>query len=213
MIKKSLRCLKNILTPTYVAKPGQLPPSWIPYKDYIEIHPTALIAPSATVQFYNLPKTPRPMLKIGPMSHIFGHFAFLRETAEIRVGERCQIGASHLISGTSINIKDDVIVSWGCHFIDTDNHAINWNERKNDTIECYNDYLRNPKNMVSTRKWYGVSFLPIVINSKSWIGFNTIILKDVELGEEVLVGAGSVVTKSFRQRGSTIAGNPAKIVK
>src|SRR3569832_319860 len=105
--------VRKVCQKPYVAVPGMLPPSWQPYRDYIDIHPTALIAPGATVQFYSLPKTPRKMLRIGEMSHIFGHFAFLREVADITVGARCQIGSSHFISANSIAIGDDVLMAWG----------------------------------------------------------------------------------------------------
>ena len=42
---------------------------------------------------------------------------------------------------------------------------------------------------------------------------NTMILTGVELGDNTIVGAGSVVTKSFTDGYCVIAGNPAKIVK
>ena len=192
--------------------PGALPASWAPYRQYIEVHPTALIGPSATVQFYNLPKTPRVMLKIGEMSHVFGHFAFLRDEASIEIGDRCQIGASHFISGTKITLGNDVIVSWGCSFIDTDNHAVAWEDRKNDVLECYADYMNDPRNMVATRAWKGVNFEPVHIGSRSWVGFNSIILKGVSLAENTVVGAGSVVPRSWDEPDFIIAGNPAKKV-
>lgn len=45
-----------------------------------------------------------------------------------------------------------------------------------------------------------------------FIGQNTIILPGVTLGEHTIVGAGSVVTKSFHDGKVVIAGNPAKII-
>lgn len=49
----------------------------------------------------------------------------------------------------------------------------------------------------------------IVIGSNCWIGANAVILPGVELGDNVIVGAGSVVTKSFGSN-SIIVGVPAK---
>lgn len=54
---------------------------------------------------------------------------------------------------------------------------------------------------------------PIIIHDYCWIGTHSIILAGVELGPKTIVGAGSVVTKSFPEGYCVIAGNPAKIVK
>lgn len=53
----------------------------------------------------------------------------------------------------------------------------------------------------------------VVIGENCWIGINTIILPGVQLGNHTIVGAGSVVTKSFLEGNVIIAGNPAKIIK
>lgn len=51
----------------------------------------------------------------------------------------------------------------------------------------------------------------VSIGDRCWIGAGAIILPGVVLGDDVIVGAGSVVTKSFSSC-SVIAGNPAKVV-
>lgn len=53
----------------------------------------------------------------------------------------------------------------------------------------------------------------IKIGEKCWIGMNSMILPGVHLGSGTIVGAGSVVTKSFLQGNIIIAGNPAKIIR
>ena len=42
---------------------------------------------------------------------------------------------------------------------------------------------------------------------------NSIILPGVKLGDKTIVGAGSIVTKSFEEGNCVIVGNPAKIIK
>lgn len=58
-------------------------------------------------------------------------------------------------------------------------------------------------------------FVPknIVLGKECWIGMNSMILPGVNLGPHTIVGAGSVVTKSFPDGYCIIAGNPAKVIK
>ncbi len=53
----------------------------------------------------------------------------------------------------------------------------------------------------------------VVLGEKCWIGMNSIILPGVTLGSHTIVGAGSVVTKSFPEGYCVIVGNPAKKIK
>ncbi len=54
---------------------------------------------------------------------------------------------------------------------------------------------------------------PIVIGDNCWIAANAVILRGVNLGNHVIVAAGSVVNKSFNEDNIVIAGVPARIVK
>lgn len=54
---------------------------------------------------------------------------------------------------------------------------------------------------------------PVLIGEKCWIGMNSVILPGVILGPHTVVGAGSVVTKSFVDGYCIVAGNPAKIIR
>ncbi len=53
---------------------------------------------------------------------------------------------------------------------------------------------------------------PIHIGKGCWIGANAVILPGVQLGNHVIIGAGTVVTQSFEQ-GSVIAGVPARLLR
>lgn len=52
----------------------------------------------------------------------------------------------------------------------------------------------------------------IVIGRNCWLGFGSVVLKGVTLGDNVIVGANSVVTKSFPSN-VVVAGCPAKVIR
>lgn len=51
------------------------------------------------------------------------------------------------------------------------------------------------------------------IDDYCWIGMNAVILPGVHLGPRTIVGAGSIVTKSFPEGYCVIGGNPARKIK
>lgn len=51
------------------------------------------------------------------------------------------------------------------------------------------------------------------IDDYCWIGMNVMIMPGIHLGPRTVVGAGSVVTKSFPDGYCVIGGNPAKLIK
>ena len=52
----------------------------------------------------------------------------------------------------------------------------------------------------------------IIIRHGAWIGANATILGPCEIGENSVVGAGSVVTRSVSSH-TVVAGNPARVIK
>lgn len=45
------------------------------------------------------------------------------------------------------------------------------------------------------------------------IGFGAILIGDIEIADDIIIGANALVNKSFLEKGVTIAGVPAKIIK
>ncbi len=52
----------------------------------------------------------------------------------------------------------------------------------------------------------------VTIGDSCFVGMNSILLPGVELGDRTIVGAGSVVTRSFPKGNVVIAGNPARAI-
>ena len=53
----------------------------------------------------------------------------------------------------------------------------------------------------------------VVIKKNSWLGMNSVILPGVTLGENTVVAAGAIVTKSFPEGWCVLAGSPAIVIK
>lgn len=149
-------------------------------------------------------------IKIGENSQISGSFIFEIETGLITIGNRTFIGGGSFMSIDEIEIGDDVMFAWGCTVTDNNSHSHIWSERKNDVIEWKKGIDENKIGVY--KDWTNVKKGKITVKNKAWIGFNSIILKGVTIGEGAIVGAGSVVTKDVPDW-TIVAGNPAKIIR
>jgi acetyltransferase-like isoleucine patch superfamily enzyme len=144
-------------------------------------------------------------IEIGDDCYIMGTITLLNSKAKVKIGNRVFIGpGTTLFCYKDIEISDDIMVSWGCTLIDTNAHSLKWEERKNDVI----DWIKGPAH----KNWSVVESKPVLLQSKCWIGFNSIITKGVIVGEGGIVASGSVVTKSVDPF-TVVGGNPATFIK
>ncbi len=56
------------------------------------------------------------------------------------------------------------------------------------------------------------TFGKIVIGNNVYVGSNCLIMPGVTIGNNIIIAAGSVVTKSYEENGVIIGGNPAKVI-
>lgn len=168
----------------------------------IGMHSGISIDPSADVLFHQISFKRNARLQIGHGSIVQAHIVSDREGAVVEIGRNSYIGSSHIISASRITVGDDVLISWGCHLVDHDSHSAQWSKRQRDVSNWRN----------GQKNWEHVSTAPIAVGNKAWIGFNSIILKGVTIGEGAVVGAGSVVTSDVPPF-TVVAGNPARVIR
>ena len=127
--------------------------------------------------------------EIGDESMI-GTFVEIQRGAKI--GRRVKL-QSHTFVCTGVEIQDEAMVGHGVMFI--------------------NDRFPRATNMDGTLKggsdW---ACEATVVGKRASIGSNCTILCGVTIGDNAIVGAGSVVTKNVPPR-AIVAGNPAKVLR
>lgn len=111
--------------------------------------------------------------------------------AKISIGNRCKINGTVFHANQEILMGDDCRIGPGTVICDNDSHrvALSVEERSKTPVSA-----------------------PIHIGNNVWIGMNCIILKGVNIGDNVIIAAGSIVTKCCEPN-AIYAGNPAKFIK
>jgi acetyltransferase-like isoleucine patch superfamily enzyme len=144
-------------------------------------------------------------IEIGEDCLLEGSIVLYNKKSKVKIGDRTFIGKDTTIyCYNEIEIGNDVMLSWGISLTDTNAHSLISRDRMNDVL----DWKKGP----NYKDWSKVDYKKITISNKSWIGFNSIILKGVTIGEGAIIAAGSVVTKDVAPF-TIVGGNPAKFIK
>lgn len=125
--------------------------------------------------------------RIRGMSDVDLNIMYMRRSG-ITVGEGCRIFTC--VGSTEpwlITIGDRVTISANVQFVTHDNGIIKVLDGKTDVVG------------------------PITVGDGCFIGMNAMLMLGVTLGENCIVGAGSVVTHSFPPH-TVLAGNPARAI-
>jgi acetyltransferase-like isoleucine patch superfamily enzyme len=140
---------------------------------------------------------------LGENAIVRGTLQCQKEGARLQIGNFFSLGFnSSVVSTTDVQIGDNVMISFRCYITDTDGHSLNAVIRRNDFSNRWAGY----------KDWTVVDSAPIKIGNDVWIGPQVIVLKGVEIGDGVVVAAGSVVTKNIPEY-CLAAGVPAKVIK
>ena len=127
--------------------------------------------------------------EIGDESKI-GAFVEIQKNA--RVGKRCKI-SSHTFICEGVTVEDNVFIGHGVMFIN----------------DSYPRATAADGNLQTEADW---KVEQTIVKKGASIGSGATILSNISIGENAIVGAGSVVTKDVPP-GSIVVGNPAKVLR
>jgi acetyltransferase-like isoleucine patch superfamily enzyme len=118
--------------------------------------------------------------------------AFVEVQKNAKIGRRCKI-SSHTFICEGVTIEDDVFIGHGVTFV-------------NDTYPR----ATTPDGKLQTEQDWKVELS--VVKRGASVGSGATILANVTIGENAMVGAGSVVTRNV-PADAIVAGNPARFLR
>ncbi len=118
--------------------------------------------------------------------------AFVEVQKNARIGKRCKI-SSHTFVCEGVTIEDNVFIGHGVVFI-------------NDSYPR----ATNADGQLQTEQDWRVE--ATLVSKGASIGSGSTILSKITIGENAIVGAGSVVTKDVPAN-TIVAGNPARVLR
>ena len=127
--------------------------------------------------------------EIGDESKI-GAFVEIQKNA--RVGKRCKI-SSHTFICEGVVIEDNVFIGHGVTF----------------TNDTYPRATTSDGSLQTEADW---NVEPTVVHKGASIGSGSTLLCNISIGENAIVGAGSVVTKDVPPN-AIVVGNPARVLR
>ncbi|UAB84825.1 acyltransferase [Zunongwangia sp. SCSIO 43204] len=119
---------------------------------------------------------------------------FVDNQAVMTIGDNVGMSQSALICHEKITIGNYVKIGGGVKIYDTDFHSL------------------DPMKRASKNDQFHKAKAAVVIKDNAFLGACSMILKGVTVGENSIVGAGSIVTKDIPDN-QIWAGNPAKFIK
>ena len=125
-------------------------------------------------------------------------------------GENCTVCQPfHIDYGTNIFVGDNFFANYNCMILDVGRVDIGDNVMLAPNVAIYT--AGHPVHPQARNSMYQYG-IPVKIGSNVWIGGNSVILPGVTVGDNTVIGAGSVVTKDIPSN-VVAAGNPCRVIR
>lgn len=111
--------------------------------------------------------------------------------------------------GHNIEIGKNAFINYNCTIIDVGKVVIGDNCQIAPNVSIYTAGHPVHPATRNTAYEYGID---ITIGNNVWIGGNTVIMPGVRIGDNVVIGAGSIVTKDI-PAWTVAAGNPCRVIR
>lgn len=111
--------------------------------------------------------------------------------------------------GSGLVLGEHVFINMNCTFLDGGYITIGEHTLIGPNVQIYTPH--HPMDAGERRTLLETAY-PVTVGRDCWIGGGVIICPGVTIGDRVIVGAGSVVTKNIPSD-VVIAGSPAKVIK
>jgi len=109
--------------------------------------------------------------------------------------------------GKNIRLGRRVFINAGCRFQDQGGITIG-----DDCLIGHNAVIATLQHDIAPSRRGDLIPSPVVIGNNVWLGANVTVLPGVTIGDDAVVGAGSVVTKDVPAR-TVVVGSPARVVR
>lgn len=127
-----------------------------------------------------------------------------------KIGERVWVEPDFCCEfGKNITLGDDVYVNFGCTILDCGQVTIGEHTLIGPNVSMY-----SANHVLDADERIAGGLIPkeIRVGRRVWIGGGTTILAGVSIGDEAVIGAGSVVTRDI-PAGVVAAGNPCRVLR
>jgi acetyltransferase-like isoleucine patch superfamily enzyme len=110
--------------------------------------------------------------------------------------------------GINLRIGRDVFVNQGCRFNDIGGIEIGDRVMLGPDVSL----ISSGHPVAPAERRNGITAAPIRIGAGVWIGASAMVLQGVTIGEDAVIGAGTVVTRDVPPR-TLVVGSPARVVR